>query len=285
MAKLLDGSALAKEIQGEIYNVIKEKTIFPKLAILLVGDNSASEIYVNKKLEACAIVGIDAHVYRFDGSSELQVKNIIRSLNNNLSVNGIIVQLPLPKSFDINSIFDLIDDKKDVDVFNPINVGLLIQNRPRFFPPTPTAIRALLYRNGITLKGKHVLIINRSNLIGKPLSSMLIQDNGEYDNATVTVSHDQTPSEELKKLCLIADVIVVAVGIPEFLTCDMVKEDHVVVDVGITRVGKKVVGDVHPEVYDKIAWVSKVPGGVGPLVVSFLLKNTLRAYFLQNELE
>jgi methylenetetrahydrofolate dehydrogenase (NADP+)/methenyltetrahydrofolate cyclohydrolase len=286
MTKLLDGLILAKKVQDEVCKVIREKNICPRLDVLLVGNNPASEIYVNKKREACMAVGINTHVHRFNETDDVTlVKDRISLLNEDSLVNGILVQLPLPKHYNIDHIFDLIAPFKDVDVFNPVNVGLLVQNRPRFIPPTPSAIRELLHANGITLKGKHVLIISRSNIIGKPLSSMLIQDNGEYANATVTVVHDQTPFEELKKICLITDIIVVAVGIPEFLTCDMVTENHVIIDVGISRVGKKIVGDVHPEVCNKVAWVSKVPGGVGPLVVSFLLKNTLKAYLLQNNLD
>lgn len=277
MANIIDGNAIAQAIKDEIKAEISALKLKPKLSVILVGNNPASKIYVNKKCEACAEVGIVSETHYFDEDEYLNVKARINKLNCDESVHGILIQLPLPKGWDQNILFNIVNPKKDVDVFNPINVGLLVQNRPRFLPPTPQAVQQIFKRSNLSLAGKHVVVINRSNIVGKPLSSMLVQDNGLYANATVTVCHDNTPPEILKQICLSADVIVVAVGIPNFLTVDMVTERQVIIDVGITRVGKKIVGDVHPEVNDKVSWITPVPGGVGPCTVACLLVNTLEA--------
>lgn len=281
MAKLLKGTPLAENIKTQIRKIIQEENLHPRLDVILVGENPASEIYVKKKEEACKSVGIQSVVHR-EAVDIYYAINLIKFLNSNPYCNGILVQLPLPVGWDDNKIFDAISPLKDVDVFNPENIGLLVQNRPRFLPPTPRGIRELILGNGLTLFGQHVVVINRSNVVGKPLSSMLIQDNGEFANATVTVCHINTPPERLKQICLTADVIVVAVGIPNFLTADMVKENQVIIDVGINRVEGKVVGDAHPEIMDRVAAITPVPGGVGPLTVAMLLYNTLEAARLQN---
>jgi methylenetetrahydrofolate dehydrogenase (NADP+)/methenyltetrahydrofolate cyclohydrolase len=212
---------------------------------------------------------------------EQDLKLLIEVLNIDSDCNGILVQLPLPDGWDNNKIFDAINPLKDVDVFHPENVGLLVQNRPRFLPPTPHAIREIIIQNGLTLRGESVVVINRSNIVGKPLSSMLIQDNGEYANATVTVCHDNTPPIRLRDICKSASIIVVAVGIPNFLTLDMVREDQVIIDVGVNRFNGKIVGDVHPLVAEKVSYITPCPGGVGPVTVAMLLYNTLEAARLQ----
>jgi methylenetetrahydrofolate dehydrogenase (NADP+)/methenyltetrahydrofolate cyclohydrolase len=249
--------------------------------VVLVGNNEASTIYVKKKLEACKSVGIECVIHHYVATEEEKVLDRIKTLNKYSSCNGILVQLPLPIGFDNNRIFDMIDPLKDVDVFHPENVGLLVQNRPRFLPPTPHAVREIV-KSVTNLVGKHVVVINRSNIVGKPLSSMLIQDNGEYANATVTVCHDKTSPAQLKAICLTADIIVVAVGIPNFLTPDMVNENQIIVDVGINRLENKIVGDVHPFVAEHVAYITPVPGGVGPVTVAMLLYNTVEAVRLQN---
>jgi methylenetetrahydrofolate dehydrogenase (NADP+)/methenyltetrahydrofolate cyclohydrolase len=200
-------------------------------------------------------------------------------LNEDCSIHGILVQLPLPKEIDQYQVFDHINPLKDVDVFVPENVGLLLQGRPRFVPCTPAAIQELLTRNKIPIEGKKVTIINRSDVVGKPLKSLLIQNN-EQANATVTICHDHTPPELLRDTCLASDIIVVAVGKPKFLTAEMVPVGAVVVDVGINRIegSNKIVGDVDFEaVSGKASWISPVPGGVGPMTISCLLKNVLTA--------
>lgn len=289
MVQILDGVAIAKAIRSEIQQKISGRgPIGPKpcLAVVLCSDDPASEIYVNKKREACLEVGINSLLIRpFEGGIENwfdpmgHLLSTIEWLNEDRSVHGILVQLPLPSCLDQRTVFDNINPVKDVDVFSPTNVGLLLQGRPRFIPCTPQGIQELLTRSGVQIAGKQVAIINRSDIVGKPLGALLIQDHGEA-NATVVTCHDHTPPDRLKQVCLSSDIIVVAVGKPNFLTADMVPEGAVVVDVGINRVDKKVVGDVHPDVHAKVAAYSPVPGGVGPCTVACLLKNTLKAYQL-----
>jgi methylenetetrahydrofolate dehydrogenase (NADP+)/methenyltetrahydrofolate cyclohydrolase len=283
-AKIIDGSAIAAQIQQELKGEIAfftEHNVQPCLAVVLVGDNPASKIYVRRKREACEAVGIRSELVtninnHYDLMDELAV------LNRSRNIHGILVQLPLPKDewgedYNLREVFEGIAPWKDVDVFHPENVGLLVQGRPRFLPCTPHGIQIMLARSGIQVKGKHVVVINRSNIVGKPLSSMLIQDCDEYANATVTVCHDNTPPEQLKRISRSADVIVVAVGIPGFLKADMVGAGAVVVDVGITRVNGKILGDVDSSVREVAGWVTPVPGGVGPMTVTMLLVNTLKA--------
>lgn len=309
-AKILDGNALAAEIRAEIKEEIHQraqpvKSKYcggpgmkpPCLAVVLTNTDPASELYVKKKQEACAEVGIVSYLIRpFEGGVENwgdpmgHLLNTIEYLNEDDSVDGILVQLPLPKlegggpfapaQLDQRQVFDTIDPAKDVDVFTPENVGLLLQGRPRFVPCTPAGIQLLLTRNGIEISGKKVAIINRSDVVGKPLHALLIQNNKEA-NATVTLCHDHTPPELLKEVCLSSDIIVVAVGKPKFLTADMVPYGAVVVDVGINRTegSKRVVGDVDfLPVADKASAISPVPGGVGPMTVTMLLQNTLKAH-------
>jgi methylenetetrahydrofolate dehydrogenase (NADP+)/methenyltetrahydrofolate cyclohydrolase len=210
---------------------------------------------------------------------EQHLLSTIHYLNDDPAIHGILVQLPLPPCINQHLVFDAINPLKDVDVFSPVNVGLLLQGRPRLIPCTPQGIQELLLRSRIAIAGKKVAIINRSDIVGKPLHALLIQDDGKRANATVTLCHDGTPPEILKEVCLAADIIVVAVGIPNFLTEDMVHRNSVVVDVGINRVegSKKIVGDVEPQVWNKALACSGVPGGVGPMTVTMLLRNTLKA--------
>lgn len=292
MTQILDGNAIAATIRSEIKSEIAQRNrMAPCLAVVLCSNDPASEIYVRKKQEACAEVGINSFLIKpFQGGIENwfdpmgHLISTIKWLNEDNSVHGILVQLPLPKPLESSKIFDVINPLKDVDVFSPTNVGLLLQGRPRYVPCTPQAIQELLTRSGVQIAGKQVAIINRSDIVGKPLSALLVQDHGEA-NATVVTCHDQTPPERLKQVCLSSDIIVVAVGKAGFLTADMVPEGAVVVDVGINRVGKKIVGDTDFEaVSQKTSWISPVPGGVGPVVVSCLLKNTILAQKIQRNL-
>jgi methylenetetrahydrofolate dehydrogenase (NADP+)/methenyltetrahydrofolate cyclohydrolase len=285
MVKILDGVKTSNEIKNEIKEQLKNQMIKPCLAVVLCSDDPASEIYVSKKIKACAEVGIESQLYKCGkfGNDHDSITKVIQTLNNNPSVHGILVQLPLPNGMSPYPIFDLINPKKDVDVFSPTNVGLLLQGRPRFIPCTPQAVQELLVRNGITIAGTKVCIINRSDIVGKPLHALLIQ-NCEQANATVCICHDHTPPERLRSICLSSDIIVVAVGKPKFLTEDMVPEGGIVVDVGITRISdsKKIVGDVDFDaVAKKCSWISPVPNGVGPCTVACLLKNVVKAYNLQ----
>lgn len=284
-AKLIDGTFHAQEIMGEVANDVKNlkenKGVTPCLGVIMVGDDPASAVYVRKKQEACERVGINSILTVVNENdcwkAKERVEWAIYEFNGNANVHGILLQLPVP-GIRAQPLFEIINPKKDVDVLHPENVGLLVQHQPRFKPCTPHGVQVLLNRSGIEIPGKHVVVINRSNVVGKPLSSMLVQDCDEYANATVTVCHDRTPPDRLKELTLQADIVCVAVGKPGFLTADMVKPGAVVVDIGITRVGKRVVGDVDFERVKEVAgWITKVPGGIGPMTVAMLMFNTVQA--------
>jgi len=276
---ILDGAAIAKQISQQLKDKIARRTP-PSLAVILCSGDQASKIYVAKKTEACNRIGIKSKVIETKAGPGLF--NILDHLNQDPAIDGIMVQLPLPRDCGISNheIFDRINPLKDVDVFNPVNVGLLLQGRPRFVPCTPHAIQELLVRSGIAVAGKKVAIINRSDVVGKPLKALLIQDNEEA-NATVTICHDRTPPGLLRDVCQTADIIVVAVGIAGFITPELVNNRSIVVDVGINRIGKKIVGDVRADVYPLVAAYSPVPGGVGPLTVAMLMHNTIEAQEIQ----
>lgn len=295
MAQILDGNSIAKLIRSEIKSEIEKSNSTPCLAMVLCSNDPASKIYVQKKQEACAEVGINSFLIKpFHSGIENCVDpmkhliSTIEQLNKDNSVNGILVQLPLPYPLENSKVFDVINPLKDVDVFSPTNVGLLLQGRPRFVPCTPNGIQELLTRSGIQIAGKQVAIINRSNIVGKPLSALLVQDHSNA-NATVITCHDQTPPDILKQICLSSDIIVVAVGKPGFLTPNMVNSEKIVIDVGINRVttpeGKsKIIGDVADGVSEIVKVISPVPGGCGPMTVVSLLKNVLKAKKLQMEI-
>ena len=280
-AKVIDGTAIAAQIESEIalgvVEFVKKVGRGPCLAVIMLGDDAASKIYVSRKQEACKRVGIRSFLPTWPIGNDLRAG--LQQLASDSGVDGILLQLPLPPEYgDCRDYFSHISAAKDVDVFNPENLGLLVQGKPRFEPCTPQAIQQMLVRYGITIAGKHIVVVNRSCVVGRPLSSqLLIQEDQLYANATVTVCHDATTASMLKDICLTADIVIVAVGIPGFLTADMVKEGVVIVDVGINRVNGKVVGDVHESVWKKAGFVSKVPGGCGPVTISFLMKNTLLA--------
>lgn len=281
MSKLIDGKVISAKVEQEVAEKVAKLNKKPNLAVILAGDNKASKIYVKKKKEACERVKIGYVLIELPETvSNEEILTIIQKFNENEAITGILVQLPLPKQIDVFAVFKAIDPFKDVDVFNPENVGLLVQNRPRFIPATPFAIQRMLQETNLSVEGKKVCIINRSNIVGKPLSSMLIQDNAEYANATVTVCHDKTPKETLKFFCQNSDFIVVAVGIPEFLTPDLVNENHVILDVGINRCNGKIIGDAHSEVKNIVNWITPVPGGIGMVTVAMLLYNVYKAAVL-----
>jgi methylenetetrahydrofolate dehydrogenase (NADP+)/methenyltetrahydrofolate cyclohydrolase len=278
--KIIDGNTISAEIRKDLKQRIQEFNsewgITPTLVALQVGNDPASQIYINKKIETCKEVGINASCIRVSTKDELHEQ--IQYLNKDNSVHGYILQLPLPMDFDPRDFFGKFNPEKDVDVFHPENVGRLIQGRPRFKPCTPHGIQVMLYKSGIQIAGKKVVVINRSNVVGKPLSSMLIQECDDYANATVTICHDRTPPELLKVICLTSDIIIVAVGKPGFLTADMVQPGATVIDVGIVRQGNKILGDVDFENVSKVAGaISRVPGGVGPMTICMLLENTFEA--------
>lgn len=283
---LIDGKKIAEQIKQEI----KEQVSLlngrkPCLAVILVGQHPASQIYVSRKTQSCLEVGIKSIKKELPvTTSEEELLAEVQALNADPSIDGILVQLPLPAAINPSVIMHSISPEKDVDGFHPLNVGRLFSGEKEgFVPCTPLGIKVLLERSGIELTGKHALVIGRSNIVGKPMASLLLQ-NAPGGNATVTVAHRY--STNLKQLCLSADIIIVAIGQPNFITADMIKEGAVVIDVGINKIddltkksGYQIVGDVDfQNVAPKCAFISPVPGGVGPMTIAMLLQNTLTSY-------
>ncbi len=272
---LLDGKSLSKKIREQIKSRVSEfknRGIIPGLAVILVGDNPASQLYVNMKTKACEDVGIYSINHRMPAEiSERELINVIKMLNDNPMVHGILVQLPLPKHIKEENVIEAIDYKKDVDGFHPYSVGRLVRGNPLFYPCTPYGIMKLFKEYNIELKGKDVVIVGAGNITGKPLASMLTNE-----FSTVQLCHIHT--KELEKKTKKADILISAVGKPKLITKDMVKEGCVIVDVGITRVNNRVVGDVDFEnVSEKASYITPVPGGVGPMTIAMLLYNTVKA--------
>ncbi len=288
---ILDGKQIAKTIREELRAQIETLRArgkrVPKLAIVIVGNNPASETYVNNKLKACAEVGIEAVKLAYPTEiTEQTLLNEVRRLNNDDTIDGFIVQLPLPDHIAETTIMSAIDRRKDVDGLTPENVGRTVQGLPSIISATPRGIRELLARYQIKTEGKHVVVIGRSNIVGKPVALLLMQrpylslpgmSAASLGDATVTICHSKT--QDLKSICLTADIIIVAAGSPKLLTAEMVKEGATIIDVGINRVDGKLVGDVDFEhVAPKAAYITPVPGGVGPMTIVSLLQNTLQAY-------
>lgn len=289
---LLDGkqtsATIKEEIAVEVAAIKKQGKRAPHLAAIIVGNNGASLTYVNAKVKACERVGFESTLLRLPETiSEDDLLNEIESLNTNDAIDGFIVQLPLPKHVDEQKIIMAVNPDKDVDGFHPTNVGKMALNLPTFISATPFGILELLKRYDIETSGKHVVVIGRSHIVGSPMSILLSQKR-TVGNATVTITHSRT--RNLKEITLQADIVVAALGIPEFLTADMVKDGVTVIDVGITRVedatkkrGFRLLGDVKfDEVAEKSAYITPVPGGVGPMTIAMLLKNTLLAYERRN---
>lgn len=282
---LIDGNKISKEIKAEIReeveNISTKVKKVPHLAAILVGHDGGSESYVSYKVKDCAEVGFESSLIRFeDNVSEKKLLEKIAELNNDKNVTGIIVQLPLPSHIDESKITDFINPEKDVDGFHPTNVGKMALGQDSFISATPMGITLLLERYNIETKGKHCVIIGRSNIVGRPLSILMSQ---KKMNSTVTVLH--SASKNIKEICLTADIIIVAMGKPNFLTADMVKDGAVIIDVGTTRLpantksGVKLFGDVDFEnVSKKCSYITPVPGGVGPMTRLSLLLNTLKAF-------
>ena len=258
----------------------------PHLAAILVGNNGASETYVASKVKNCEETGFGSSLYRFDENvSEQELLAQIETLNKDENVDGILVQLPLPKHIDDAKVIEAIHPKKDVDGFHPSNVGRLVQGLNTFIPATPYGVVLMLEHFNIPTKGKNAVVVGRSNIVGRPMSILL---SGDYPqgNATVTCCHKYTPKEDLVAACKNADILVVAVGIPEFITADMIKPGATIIDVGITRVaddtakkGFRIKGDVHYDSVSEVASaITPVPGGVGLMTIAALLKNTMKAY-------
>ncbi len=286
MTQLLDGKATALQIKEEIANEVRQLTAAghraPHLAAVIVGEDGASMTYVANKEKSSREVGFTSSVYRMpENTTEQQLLETIEFLNNDPDIDGFIVQLPLPKHINEQKIINAISPDKDVDGFTPINIGRMVLGEECFVPATPMGICTLLQRYGIETVGKHCVVIGRSNIVGTPVANLLSRKG--FD-CTVTMCHSRT--QNLADLTRQADILVVAIGKPEFITADMVKPEAVLVDVGIHRVadatkknGYRVIGDVkHSEVDALCSWVTPVPGGVGPLTIVSLLQNTLKAY-------
>jgi methylenetetrahydrofolate dehydrogenase (NADP+)/methenyltetrahydrofolate cyclohydrolase len=277
-ATLLDGKSLAQQIQGElaaeVAAFIGANSVTPCLAAVLVGDNPASEVYVRNKRQACQRTGIASQLHRLPAScTQDELLALIARLNSDAAVHGILVQLPLPPAIDSASVLKAVSPSKDVDAFHPENVGLLVQGRPRFLPCTPHGVQELLLRSGITIAGQHVVVVGRSDIVGKPLANMLVQRGMD---ATVTVCHSRT--RDLGQITRLADILVVAIGQARFVTADMVRPGATVIDVGMNRTEDGLCGDVDFEGVREVAgYLTPVPGGVGPLTVTMLLHNTLQA--------
>jgi methylenetetrahydrofolate dehydrogenase (NADP+)/methenyltetrahydrofolate cyclohydrolase len=279
-AKILDGKQLAHQIRSElaeeVIEFIQNNGVVPCLAAVLVGDNPASEVYVRNKRKACEAVGIESQLHRLPAdTSQDDLLRLIAKLNKDGEVHGILVQLPLPPQIEKSRVLLAVNPAKDVDAFHPENVGRLVQGKPRFLPCTPQGVQQLLLRNGIETAGRHVVILGRSEIVGRPLSIMLSQ-RGAGADATVTVCHSR--SRDLVDFCRTADILVAAIGQAKFVTAEMVKPGATVIDVGINRSDAGVVGDVDFENVVKVAGaITPVPGGVGPLTIAMLLSNTLSA--------
>ncbi|MCR6721306.1 MAG: bifunctional 5,10-methylene-tetrahydrofolate dehydrogenase/5,10-methylene-tetrahydrofolate cyclohydrolase [Chitinophagaceae bacterium] len=291
--QILDGKKAAQSIKDdlriEVAQRANEGKKIPHLAAILVGNNGASETYVAAKVKACEETGFKSTLVRLaDDISEFKLLEVIEDLNENTDVDGILVQLPLPKHISSKKVINAINPDKDVDGFHPMSVGKMVEGLPTFIPATPYGIMLLLEHYKIETKGKHAVVIGRSNIVGRPMS-ILLSGNSNPGNCTVTICHSHT--QNLKEICLQGDIIVAALGIPEFVKPDMVKPGAVIIDVGITRVadstrksGFKLKGDVE---YDTVApstsWITPVPGGVGPMTIAALMKNTFMSCKNKND--
>lgn len=291
--QLLDGRETAEQIRKELAEAVQERKKagkkIPHLAAILVGNDGGSLTYVGAKVKACDQIGFESTLIRYDDSVPEEILLAkVKSLNEDKSIDGFIVQLPLPAHIDELKITQAIDPKKDVDGFHPVNLGNMVLNLPGFLPATPAGIVELLKRNNIDTEGKKCVIIGRSNIVGTPLSIMLGR-NSNPGNCTVTLAHSRT--QNLKEICQTADILIAAIGQPDFVTADMVKEGAVIIDVGTTRVedktrarGWRLKGDVKfDEVADKCSYITPVPGGVGPMTIASLMINTLKAMELKGK--
>ena len=283
-ATRLDGKELAKVMRAEVAAAVAARTAAgkrpPGLAAVIVGDNPASHVYVRNKHKACEEVGLASWVHNLPAdTTQAQLLDLVARFNADSQVHGILVQLPLPKQIDEAAVLRAVAPAKDVDCFHPENLGLLAGGHPRYYPCTPHGVFQLLTRNGIDPAGKEVVIVGRSNIVGKPLALMLAQKrtaaNPAGGDATVTIAHTRT--RDLAAVCRRADILVAAAGSPKMITADMIAPGAVVIDVGTNSVNGKLVGDVHEGVANMASALSPVPGGVGPMTITMLLVNTLAA--------
>ena len=277
-AKIIDGKAISaavrKAVTEDTEAFVSQTGITPHLAAVLVGDDPASQVYVRNKERACEACGLKSTLHRLPAeTTQEQLAALVDQLNNDTGVHGILVQLPLPKHLDSTPILDAILPGKDVDGFHPENVGLMLQGRPRFLPCTPHGVMKMLQHENIATAGKHAVVIGRSDIVGKPMAALLVQKGAD---ATVTICHSRTA--DIGAITRQADILIAAVGIPEFVKGDMIKPGAVVIDVGFNRVDDKPVGDVdYAAAFEIASAITPVPGGVGPMTIAMLLQNTLEA--------
>ena len=286
MAKLILGKDVSAEIYAELrtrIDALKSKGTVPGLAVVLVGDDPASQVYVRKKGEMCEELGMKSVIVRMPAdTTQEQLMAKVDELNNDSTIHGFLVQLPLPSHLDEEAVINAIDPKKDVDCFHPSNVGRVLIGDPDFLPATPAGVQQMLIRSGTETSGKHVVVVGRSNIVGKPMAAMMVQK-GVGADSTVTVVHSRT--KDLPSITRQADILIVAIGKPRFIKADMVKEGAVVIDVGTNRVedpthpkGSRLVGDVDFEEVEKVASaITPVPGGVGPMTICMLMANAVKA--------
>lgn len=279
MAKIIDGKAVSAAVKESVREEIIRDGLDIGLAVVIVGNNQASRVYVNNKKKACEVCGIKSYEYALpEETTEEQLLELVDSLNKDDKINGILVQLPLPKQINEEKIIERISPLKDVDAFHAVNVGKIMIGNYAFLPCTPAGVMELIHSTGVDVCGKNCVVIGRSNIVGKPMAMLLL-----HENATVTICHSKT--QNLAEICSKADVLVSAVGRADFVTADMVKEGAVVIDVGMNRNAEgKLCGDVRfDECAAKAGWITPVPGGVGPMTIAMLMKNTVMAKRIQSK--
>ena len=280
--QIIDGKKVSAKVKEQVKQqtrkLFEEHGVTPGLAVVIVGDDPATRVYVNNKKKACELVGFRSEEYALSASAtQEELLSLVQTLNQKEDINGILVQLPLPKHLDDKAVIEAIDPRKDVDAFHAVNVGKIMLGEYDFLPCTPAGVMEMLHSYDISVEGKECVVIGRSNIVGKPMGMLLLHENG-----TVTICHSRT--KNLAEVCRRADILVAAVGIPKFVTADMVKDGAVVIDVGMDRdENGKLCGDVDfQNVCEKCSYITPVPGGVGPMTIATLMKNTLKACKLQN---
>ncbi len=281
MAQIIDGKAISAKVKEEVKAEVARDGLNVGLAVVIVGDDPASRVYVNNKKKACEFCGIKSFEYALPAeTTEKELLELVDTLNADKNVNGILVQLPLPKHLDEKKVIERISPLKDVDAFHESNVGKIMIGNYAFLPCTPAGCMELIHSTGTDVSGKNCVVIGRSNIVGKPMAMLLLHENG-----TVTICHSKT--KDLASICARADILIAAVGRPNFVTSDMVKPGAVVIDVGINRLDTgKLCGDVKfDEVSEKAGYITPVPGGVGPMTIAMLMRNTVTAWRIQNEVK
>ncbi len=284
MAQVIDGKLVSRQVRervAEETKQLKEKGVTPGLAVIIVGDDPASQVYVRNKEKACEEVGFYSEKFALpESTTQQELNELVTKLNKNDKINGILCQLPLPKHLDDKEVINLIDPIKDVDAFHPVNVGAIMIGDYSFLPCTPAGVMELIHSTGVDISGKKAVVIGRSNIVGKPMAMLLL-----HENATVEITHSKTV--DLAEVTKTADILVAAIGKAKFVTADMVRDGAVVIDVGMNRdENGKLCGDVDFEnVKDKCSFITPVPGGVGPMTISMLMQNTLTAAKIQNNIE